>query len=250
MASQPIYQLYAELCDYEPKMWRRFQVTNNITMARLGYILMTMFEMQASHLFCFDVPVSENFQKCVGEYIENETNRKALDLFCEKPELTNLHIELLDEDGFSDFAAQVLDAAETKVKNVLNHESEEMLFSYDYGDGWTVSLTLEKLFEDKALSGKDLPRVIEGIGYGILEDCGGTDGLEEIAKAFKKKKGTQYKDYCEWLGTENLDLSAFDMDDMNFRLKKVPRIYAELYEYGLEPTKQSINLLTRKYKKL
>jgi hypothetical protein len=48
MASQPIYQFYAELDDYSPKIWRRFQVMNNITMARLGYIVMTIFEMQAS----------------------------------------------------------------------------------------------------------------------------------------------------------------------------------------------------------
>ena len=60
MASQPIYQFYAELKDYEPKMWRRFQVPGNITMARLGYILMTMYEMRANHLFCLTVPVCEN----------------------------------------------------------------------------------------------------------------------------------------------------------------------------------------------
>ena len=28
MASKPIYQIYAELEDYEPKIWRRFQVMN------------------------------------------------------------------------------------------------------------------------------------------------------------------------------------------------------------------------------
>ena len=57
MASQPIYQFYAELKDYEPKIWRRFQVPENITMARLGYILMTMYEMKANHLFCVTVPI-------------------------------------------------------------------------------------------------------------------------------------------------------------------------------------------------
>ena len=36
MASKPIYQIYAELQDYEPKIWRRFQVMNDITMARLN----------------------------------------------------------------------------------------------------------------------------------------------------------------------------------------------------------------------
>ena len=51
MASQPIYQLYSELNDYKPKIWRRFQVLGNITMARLGYIVMTLYEMQANHLF-------------------------------------------------------------------------------------------------------------------------------------------------------------------------------------------------------
>lgn len=43
MASQPIYQFYVELQDYTPKIWRRFQVLGNVTAARLGYIIMTMF---------------------------------------------------------------------------------------------------------------------------------------------------------------------------------------------------------------
>jgi len=70
----------------------------------------------------------------------------------------------------------------------------------------------------------------------------------KIAKAYKKKNGSQYKEFCEWLGTEDLVLSAFDIYDMNFRLKKVPRIFAGAYEYGLEPTKHSLDLLMRKYK--
>lgn len=55
MASKPIYQIYAELQDYEPKIWRRFQVMNDITVARLAYILMTLFEMEGSHLYKFEV---------------------------------------------------------------------------------------------------------------------------------------------------------------------------------------------------
>lgn len=249
MASQPIYQFYAELADYKPKIWRRFQMMNNTTMAKLGYIVMTMFEMQASHLFCFDVPVADNFRKCVGKHIGSDTNGKVLDLFAEKPELASLHIELPSEDGFSEAEARTLDAAETKVKNVLTEESEAMTFSYDYGDGWEIRLVLKKIFEDKELPGKELPRVLEGAGYGIIEDCGGPGGLEEISEAFKKKKGPQYRQYCEWLGVQELDLSALDLDDMNFRLKKVPRIYADIYEYGLDPTKQSLAILTREYKK-
>ena len=47
MAFQPIYQFYSELRNYEPKIWRRFQVLGNITLARLGYILITLYEMKA-----------------------------------------------------------------------------------------------------------------------------------------------------------------------------------------------------------
>lgn len=51
MTIKPIYQMYAELQEYEPKIWRRFQVINDITMAKLDYILMTLFEMQGRHLY-------------------------------------------------------------------------------------------------------------------------------------------------------------------------------------------------------
>ena len=61
MASKPIYQIYAELQEYEPKIWRRFQVMNDITVARLAYILMTLFEMQGSHLYLFEVDELNNF---------------------------------------------------------------------------------------------------------------------------------------------------------------------------------------------
>jgi len=249
MASQPIYQFCAELCYYKPKIWRRFQVLNNVTMARLGYIIMTMFEMQASHLFCFNVPVADNFRKCVGDYTENDVNSKAIEIFKAKPELSQLHIELRREDGFSEFEGRTMDAAETSVKKVLTEENESVKFNYDYGDGWEIDLVLEKIYEDKTLLGKELPRVLDGQGYGIIEDCGGPGGLENIIKAFKKEKGSQYEEYCEWLGVDDLDLSVFDIDDMNFRLKKVPRIFADAYECGLEPTKRSMDILTRKYKK-
>lgn len=249
MASQPIYQFYAELADYKPKIWRRFQVAGNITMARLGYIIMTMYEMQASHLFCFDIHVAENFRRCVRDYVANDGNSKVIDLFEAKPELATLRIELLDEDGFSEFDGRVLDAAQTKLKNTLTEATEIMSFTYDYGDGWEVSVTLEKIFEDKELPGSELPRVLEGTGYGIIENCGGTGGLTDLAKAFKKKKGNAYKEYCEWLGLKDLDLSAFDIDDMNFRLKKVPRIYSDIYEMRYEPTKRSMDILERKYLK-
>ena len=63
--------------------------------------------------------------------------------------------------------------------------------------------------------------------------------LTSLRKAFKKKSGQVYKELSEWLGIEDLDLDAFDMDDMNFRLKKIPRIYCRRLRKMLYPTERS-----------
>jgi hypothetical protein len=90
--------------------------------------------------------------------------------------------------------------------------------------------------------------VLKGEGFGIVEDVGGVGGLENLAKVLKKGKGKEYKETCEWLDSDSLDLEAFDIDDMNFRLKKLIRVYRESYECRYDPTEKSLSLLLREYK--
>lgn len=246
MASQPVYQFYAKLKDFEPKIWRRFQVPGNITMAQLGYILMTMYEMQASHLFSITVPIRENH----ALYMKVKNGYDIAPAF--QDEFWVFQVD--DGENFfpygTEHGVRPYDAASRKMKYVLNGlPGEKMVLEYDFGDSWEVEVALESVFEDKELPGRELPRALEGEGYGIIEDCGGAGGLERLAQAFQQKCGPEYQSYCDWLGRDNLDLSVFDRDDMNFRLKRVPRIYRELYEYGYAPTKRSMDLLERKYRK-
>ena len=239
MASQPIYQFYAELKDYEPKIWRRFQVPENITMARLGYILMTMYEMKANHLFCVTVPIRDNVKL-------DETLSGVGSVFPVK----SWRFEIGNEELFPGEGEKVFDASTYKMRSILQGcQGEKLTLEYDYGDGWEVEITLESVLEDKELPGRELPRVLAGEGYGIIEDCGGTGGLEQLAAAFRQKSGDDYENYREWLGRDESDLTAFDLDDMNLRLKKVPRIYMELYEYGCAPSQRSLDFLERKYLK-
>ena len=239
MASQPIYQFYAELKDYEPKIWRRFQVPENITMARLGYILMTMYEMKANHLFCVTVPIRDNVKL-------DETLSGVGSVFPDK----SWRFEIGNEELFPGEGEKVFDASTYKMRSILQGcQGAKLTLEYDYGDGWEVEITLESVLEDKELPGRELPRVLAGEGYGIIEDCGGTGGLEQLAAAFRQKSGDDYENYREWLGRDESDLTAFDLDDMNLRLKKVPRIYMELYEYGCAPSQRSLDFLERKYLK-
>ena len=246
MASKQIYQLYAELKDYSPKIWRRFEVISNITIARLGYILMTLFEMQARHLFCFDVPFSENFRiHMADKYSPKELDKLVTSFFTKNPVYRNLHLELKNE--YVETSPETSDAAEALLKNILNHVGERINFTYDFGDNWEVVVKLEKEYHVDT-SASAFPRVLEGAGFGIIEDCGGVPGLADLVTAFKKKSGEEYEEYSEWLGTADLDLETFDIDDMNFRLKKLPRIFCDIYEKDLEPTPRSIDLIMRKYR--
>ena len=141
------------------------------------------------------------------------------------------------------------DATKTKLSQINLDPPVCLVVWYDFGDDWKVMVTLEEIITDSDLSSKELPRVLDGKGYGIIEDCGGTPGLADIVEAFKSKQGKEYENYREWLSMDEFDVKAFDMDDMNFRMKKVPRIYKQIYADGLTPTQKSIDLLERKYKR-
>ena len=247
MAVKQIYQLYAELKDYSPKIWRRFEVARNITIARLGYILMTLYEMQASHLFCFDVPFSENYRiRMAKTYSQEDLDKLTKAFFEENPVYKNLRLELINERSYH--APDAKDATKALLKNTINQVGERLHFTYDFGDNWEIDITLLMVSVDSETPNSEFPRVLEGSGFGIIEDCGGVPGLTDIASAYKKKSGRAYREYCEWLDMPDLDLDSFDLDDMNFRLKKLPKIFAEIYEKELMPTQQSIDLILRKYK--
>lgn len=245
MASHPMYQFKAVLRDYKPRIWRRFQVSNDISLARLAYTVMTMFEMEANHLFAIEVYKRRNIVRSLRRDYPG-VSEEALLSCCSADEIVRYQI-VGEEDEYLDNEPR--DPVAEKLKYAIHHAGDELCVEYDFGDGWTVDLVLEKVFEDKDLPGKELPRVLEGEGFGIVEDCGGPDGLKQLARSFARKKGAEYEENRAWLGVDDLDLASFDLEDMNFRIKKIPRIYADIYERDLPPTRVSENLLMRKYKK-
>jgi hypothetical protein len=196
MASHPIYQFYAELNDYKPMIWRRFQVNSHISVARFGYILQVLFEMKASHLMAIEVPFSKNFQA----FIKAMNPDLPSDHYIFDMEESNWRYEIMHEelDMFPpDEGVETADATETQLKTVVSRPADKIYFNYDFGDNWWVSLSLEKVFLDKEFPANELPRVLEGAGFGIIEDVGGIWGLTDLVKAFKTKRGAKYKQYSE-----------------------------------------------------
>jgi hypothetical protein len=87
---------------------------------------------------------------------------------------------------------------------------------YDYGDDWFVAVRVKKVFVDDKLDSVNLPRVLKGEGYGIVEDAGGVWGLEELFEV--SENGERSERYLEWFQYDGPEISDFDLDDMNAKL--------------------------------
>lgn len=248
MAQHYVYRFYAELKDYEPKIWRRFELNGERTMAELSYALMLMFEMQASHLFSIREDTKENLNAYWRTRFSREMAEEIINDSDVNEGLTIHRYEIANEEAEPADGEQMIEANRVTLSRICSMPGWRAVLEYDYGDGWEVDIMLEAR-EKREISLALLPRVTAGEGYGIIEDVGGVGGLSEFAKAMKKGKGKAYEEFRDWLGIDSLDMQAFDIDDMNFRLKKLIRVYREIYEYHLGPTEQSYKLLNRDYKK-
>ena len=163
MASKESYQLDAELKGYSPKISRRFEVVSNITIARLGYILMTLFEMQVSHLFCFDVPFSENYRiRMAKTYSQEDLDKLTKAFFEENPVYKNLRLELINERSYH--APDAKDATKALLKNTINQVGERLRCTYDFGDNWEIDITLHTVSVDTESPNAEFPRTLEGSG--------------------------------------------------------------------------------------
>ncbi len=210
MPVNPIYRFRAELMDTDLKIWREFEVVNNYPMSKFGYIIMSIFRMEGNHLWSFEVPYKEK----QPFNIEAESY---------KIEIINPYDDMQDEEV-------CLDAAETKLSKVMTEIGDTIVFNYDFGDDWNIKITLEKIYTDKSVHGREFPRVLSGEGYGIIEDCGGVGGLEEIVKAYASKSGEEYQNYVDVFGKKDFNLEEFDVSNMTYIAKCANCIFKEAYE--------------------
>ncbi len=108
--------------------------------------------------------------------------------------------------------------------------------------------------EMKEISLTELPRILDGEGFGIIEDIGGVGGLEFFLESVKKGKGEDFEHFEGWFESMGEDIHKFDIEkmdkeDLNFRLKKLIRVYKDICEYRIYPTKKSIGIIEREYMK-
>ncbi|MFI3253824.1 MAG: plasmid pRiA4b ORF-3 family protein [Eubacteriales bacterium] len=242
MAKNTVYEFHAELTDSEPLIWRKFRVKKDITLAKFGYILQVLFEMQANHLFQFVEPYQENFYAHMSQSFPLKEVKKQ---FPPNKVAERRFYELqnhLTED-FND--PNAFNALTTNLSDVFCLPGAKLKMWYDFGDDWFIDIKLVEEIEDSDIPAGELPQVLEGEGFGILEDCGGVFNLNQAIS----EKEIVMENMPEVYEAMKLLFADFNTDDMNLRLKKLPRIYANCYVRGTNPSKASLDFMARKYLK-
>jgi len=206
MAEHTIYEIEAQLNDFKPTIRRRFIINGERSLAYLGYTLMAMFEMSGSHLFEFNgtVAILKDYSKKITFAIPTPDDPDPL-------------------------ASEIYNVFTNKIKTSLRDKDDTLNFVYDYGDAWEISLTVVNV-EKKNISLQKIPFVSNGDGFGIIENIGGTHGLEDYTQAMKAGKGEAFDMYHNWLGDNLPDMDHFDLDYLNYYLKNEVGFLKRQYE--------------------
>jgi hypothetical protein len=98
-------------------------------------------------------------------------------------------------------------------------------------------------YSDETIDGKSKTKAYALFDSSLLDaiEAGTIKGLQQI-------HGYLFGGLYDFAGQiRTLDLEAFAIDDLNFRLKKLMRVYRETYEYDYEPTDRMLKVLLREY---
>lgn len=109
------------------------------------------------------------------------------------------------------------DTTKEQLHNIisLNIKNALLIVNYNFGDGWQIKLKLEKIYGEDNLKNNAIHCVFSGKGYEIVEDCGGTHSLMQIAETQDLK---------------TVDLIHFDKHELNDLLLSNVSCFQTLYE--------------------
>jgi hypothetical protein len=178
-AKTKIFEIKIELREVRPAVVRRVQVPGEITLAGLHQVVQVVMGWTDLHLHEFDVD--------------------------------GARYGLPDPDWDVD---EVADEAGVKVFGLVG-QGGRMGYVYDFGDGWTHRLTVEKVLA--AEPGVSYPRCVSGRRACPPEDVGGPWGYDGFLEAMADPSHPEHEHYREWAGGP-FDPAAFDLDEVNEEL--------------------------------
>ncbi len=176
-----IYQIKVTLRHVRPPVWRRIEVPADIKLDRLHRVLQAVMGWTDSHMHAFRL----------GMVQYGRPSREFPDMF------RNERTARLDQ---------------------LAGVGKNLIYEYDFGDGWEHELKIEKALAPEP--GVRYPRCTAGKRACPPDDCGGPWGYEHLLEVLRDPKHEEHEEMREWIGG-NFDPEAFDLEQVNRELRRV-----------------------------
>jgi hypothetical protein len=179
--AERIYQLKITLKGSKPPIWRRIEVADTVTLARLHQILQVTMGWSDYHLHQF---VIEGISYGVPD---------------------------------PDDEQEVRDGRKVKLNQLLSASKQTLVYEYDFGDGWEHQVVLEKAITPEP----DViyPRCTAGKRACPPEDCGGIWGYVSFLEAIADANHPEHDESLEWVGG-SFDPEQFDSEEVNQELRR------------------------------
>lgn len=183
-SSGPVLQLKLNLKGAKPPIWRRVQVPAELSLSALHQIIQGAFEWTDYHLHEFQL---------------SDAQATGLPTV---PDPFDSHSSSLDED-------------EITIGRLLKAEKDKIGYLYDFGDGWALSITVEKVLENVA---DRMPQCTGGRRMAPAEESGGIGRWDETLAVLADPKHEEHGEYRESLmmsHDEEFDPTFIDMEHVN-----------------------------------
>lgn len=184
-AIKHVYQLHVELDEVQPRVWRRLWIPDMLTMAKLDRIIQSAMGWTNSHLHEFEI----------------DGKRYGI------PD---------DEEVYD---TPTLDDRRHKVGAVLGEAISGFRYTYDFGDNWRHTVTVEgRLLPDESFN--TWPICLAGQNACPPEDVGGVGGYAEFLEAMSNPSHDDHPDMWRWVGGP-FDPTGFDVNATNAALRRL-----------------------------
>ncbi len=185
-----IYTFKITYAGCDNKIWRTAAVSSNHTLAELGYTVIATFDTMAYHLFAM-------------KYKNTEYFLSEDDLY-DMPESEDEKYGLLGQHKIGTLGLEIGDTVE---------------MIYDFGCDQIFVIELLEIGDMPRGHGRAYPKILDGAGYGIVDDMSASELLEAIEKTDKDGHSGIFYDSDEFSDPIEWDYRKYDINADNVLLK-------------------------------
>ena len=177
-----------EIEGLEDKIWRKIEITDRRTVADLAYTILASFHSLAYHLY--DIEYKNKFYDCW----------------------------ICIEDDHRD--VELVNAVITKLGSIGLKENDTMRMEYDSGSTTTFIITYLGESDFRRGNGMHYPYVIDGAGYGMIDDITSEELKQIVENIDKTGKSDYYALLMHGRDSYNYDYRIFNLDKNNLQVRR------------------------------